>query len=62
MSLIERDFRRAAQAVIRQQGDGALVSVGRYIMMLRRENRHDLAEYWQRVAEWIEAMKARSIH
>ncbi len=62
MSLIERDFRRAAQAVIRQQCDGASVSVGRYIMMLRRDNRHDLAEYWQRVAAWIDTMRSNSIH
>jgi hypothetical protein len=31
-------------------------------MMLRRDNRHDLAEYWQRVAEWIDTMRSNSIH
>lgn len=62
MSLIERDFKRAAQAVIRRHGDAAAISVERYIMLLRRENRHDLADDWARIAKWIEAMGSRAVH
>ena len=62
MTLAERDLRRAAQAAIAQQGPSASISVERYVLMLRRENRHDLADCWHRIAQWIEAMQPRSIH
>jgi hypothetical protein len=62
MGLAEHDFKRAAQAVLARHGESAAISVRRYVMMLRRDNRHDLAEYWERIADWIEAIKPRSIH
>jgi len=62
MGLADRDLRRAAQAAIAQQGTSASISVERYVMMLRRDNRHELADCWQRVAHWIEAMQPHSIH
>ena len=62
MGLADKDLRRAAQAAISQQGPSASISVERYVMMLRRENKHDLADCWQRVAQWIEAMQPHSIH
>jgi hypothetical protein len=62
MSLPDKDLRRAAQAAIAQQGASASISVERYVLMLRRENKHELADCWERVAQWIEAMQPRSIH
>ncbi len=62
MALAEKDFRRVAEAVVAEHGDGAASSVRRYIEMLRQENRHDLAEDWRRVMAWIEVLGSRSIH
>ena len=62
MSLTEADLKRAAEAVVAQQGSGALVSVSRYIVCLRRERRTDLAEHWERIADWIVALAPRSVH
>ena len=62
MGLPDKHLRRAAEAAIAEQGPGASVSVERYVMLLRRENKHELADCWQRVAQWIEAMQPHSIH
>jgi hypothetical protein len=62
MGLADTDLKRAAEAAIAQQGPNASISVERYVLMLRRENKHELADCWQRVAQWIDAMQPRSIH
>jgi hypothetical protein len=62
MRLPDKDLRRAAVAAIAEQGSSASISVERYVMLLRRENKHELADCWQRVAQWIEAMQPHSIH
>lgn len=62
MSLADDDLKRAARAAVEQQGPGASVSVERYVLMLRRANKHELADCWERVAQWIEALRPRSLH
>lgn len=62
MGLADEDLKRAARAAIEQQGASASISVERYVLLLRRENRHELADTWERVARWIEAMRPRSVH
>ena len=62
MGLADKDLKRAAEAAIEQQGISASISVQRYVLLLRRENKHELADCWERVIEWIDAMRPRSLH
>jgi hypothetical protein len=60
--LADKDLKRAACAAIEQQGPSASISVERYVLLLRRENKHELADTWEQVARWIDALRPRSLH
>ena len=62
MKLTHTDLQRAAKAILHEHGPGSAESVRVYAMLLRRDARDDLAEEWDRVADYLDALELYTTH
>jgi hypothetical protein len=62
MKLTDTDVKRAAKAILHEHGPGSADSVRVYAVLLRRDARNDLAEEWDRVAEYLDALELNTTH